>query len=156
MKTYTVIRSTSGQIGCVVNHDGEATILRQCVYHSPSGFETGYAGSGPADLALSILADYFNATPSAVQHVIDKGFGCRCAWCNPGRCVDGVRVFNTGPEKALLYHQPFRNRFITPREIQRGFSYEIWGAEIDFWYGDLLRESKDPSVQEIRERSDAV
>ena len=30
--------------------------LPQVVHHSPSGFEWGYGGSGPADLALSILA----------------------------------------------------------------------------------------------------
>ena len=27
--------------------------------HSPTGFEWGYLGSGPADLALSLLADHF-------------------------------------------------------------------------------------------------
>lgn len=31
--------------------------LRHIVYHSPDGFEWGYGGSGPADLARSILAD---------------------------------------------------------------------------------------------------
>ena len=29
--------------------------------HSPTGFAWGYAGSGPAQLALAILADYFGA-----------------------------------------------------------------------------------------------
>jgi hypothetical protein len=28
--------------------------------HSPSGFEWGYGGSGPAQLALAILCDYFS------------------------------------------------------------------------------------------------
>lgn len=31
--------------------------LRHIAYHSPDGFEFGYGGSGPADLARSILAD---------------------------------------------------------------------------------------------------
>lgn len=31
--------------------------LKQVVYHSPTGFEWGYGGSGPADLALSLLVD---------------------------------------------------------------------------------------------------
>jgi hypothetical protein len=37
--------------------DGVATanVPHSMVYHSPSGFEWGYAGSGPADLALNIL-----------------------------------------------------------------------------------------------------
>jgi hypothetical protein len=33
--------------------------LRHIVRHSPTGFEWGYGGSGPADLALSILTDVF-------------------------------------------------------------------------------------------------
>jgi len=33
--------------------------LPHCNLHSPSGFEVGYCGSGPADTAASILADYF-------------------------------------------------------------------------------------------------
>jgi hypothetical protein len=37
--------------------EGEAkvNIRQQFVYHSPTGFEWGYGGSGPADLALNIL-----------------------------------------------------------------------------------------------------
>jgi len=31
--------------------------LKHIVEHSPTGFQWGYGGSGPADLALSILAD---------------------------------------------------------------------------------------------------
>ena len=36
--------------------------LLHIIYHSPTGFEYGYAGSGPADLAFSILADYYGIT----------------------------------------------------------------------------------------------
>ena len=32
--------------------------LKHIVRHSPDGFNWGYGGSGPADLALSILTDY--------------------------------------------------------------------------------------------------
>ena len=34
--------------------------LKHIKRHSPTGLEYGYAGSGPADLALSILTDLFN------------------------------------------------------------------------------------------------
>jgi len=34
--------------------------LRHIVRHSPTGMEFGYSGSGPADLALSILTDVFD------------------------------------------------------------------------------------------------
>ncbi len=33
--------------------------LKHIVRHSPTGFNWGYGGSGPADLALSILTDVF-------------------------------------------------------------------------------------------------
>jgi len=36
---------------------GHETPLRHHVLHSPTGFEWGYGGSGPAHLALAILAD---------------------------------------------------------------------------------------------------
>jgi hypothetical protein len=32
--------------------------LKHIVRHSPDGFQMGYGGSGPSDLALSILTDY--------------------------------------------------------------------------------------------------
>jgi hypothetical protein len=38
----------------VVNDDGRRRPLSHFARHSPSGFEWGFAGSGPADLARSI------------------------------------------------------------------------------------------------------
>jgi len=35
--------------------------------HSPSGFEWGYGGSGPAQLALAILADYLADDAAALE-----------------------------------------------------------------------------------------
>ncbi|MCA9071157.1 MAG: hypothetical protein KDA84_19650 [Planctomycetaceae bacterium] len=35
--------------------------------HSPTGFEWGYGGSGPAQLALAILADFLNDEEAAVS-----------------------------------------------------------------------------------------
>lgn len=35
--------------------------------HSPTGFEWGYGGSGPAQLALALLADHLGDTDQAVQ-----------------------------------------------------------------------------------------
>ena len=35
--------------------------------HSPTGFEWGYGGSGPAQLALAILADHLNDDEQAVM-----------------------------------------------------------------------------------------
>jgi len=41
--------------------EGELDARRDLVNHSPTGFEWGYAGSGPAQLALAILADTMHA-----------------------------------------------------------------------------------------------
>ncbi len=41
--------------------------------HSPDGFEWGYAGSGPAQLALAILADFTGRAPSAREYQKFKG-----------------------------------------------------------------------------------
>ena len=38
--------------------------LEHQIYHSPTGFEWGFEGSGPADLARSILWDHLGEEPS--------------------------------------------------------------------------------------------
>ena len=41
-----------------VHQEGKQAVpLRHIVRHSPTGMEWGYSGSGPADLALSLLTD---------------------------------------------------------------------------------------------------
>lgn len=47
-----------------IGHEAHANIRQSAVYHSPDGFEWGYGGSGPADLALNILLQ-FVALPEA-------------------------------------------------------------------------------------------
>lgn len=57
-KTYVGRRLPIGhcQVTVVVK-DGKNYPLRHVVRHSPTGFQWGYGGSGPADLALSILTN---------------------------------------------------------------------------------------------------
>ena len=40
------------------------------VTHSPSGFEVGYSGSGPAQLACGLLLDYYSDEQVAREHYI--------------------------------------------------------------------------------------
>lgn len=55
MKRYTVYRTRGGVVAEV---DGRPLPLRlDLVNHSPTGFEYGYCGSGPAQLAIAMLAD---------------------------------------------------------------------------------------------------
>ncbi len=70
MKIYRATRADEG-IGAVTvtEEDGRAYALRarfDLHNHSPSGLEWAYAGSGPAQLALALLADHFRtATATA-------------------------------------------------------------------------------------------
>jgi hypothetical protein len=59
MKTYYGMRAENG-CSVVIEEDGEFTGLppRNDLHnHSPDGFEWGYGGSGPAQLALALAAD---------------------------------------------------------------------------------------------------
>jgi hypothetical protein len=59
MTQYWGFRDADGQAHVVVRDDsGGEQPLSHFVRHSPSGFEWGYGGSGPADLARSILAHH--------------------------------------------------------------------------------------------------
>jgi len=49
----------TGDVICKRTISGpQVNIPHRYVVHSPNGFEWGYGGSGPADLALNILAAY--------------------------------------------------------------------------------------------------
>jgi hypothetical protein len=54
-RVYVIQRMAQG-VACTV--DGKPLPLRLDLWnHSPTGFEYGYGGSGPAQLALALLAD---------------------------------------------------------------------------------------------------
>jgi hypothetical protein len=62
-KIYRGIPGDNAQIW-VVPAAGKPYLLKHIVFHSPTGFSWGYGGSGPADLALSILADQLGENPT--------------------------------------------------------------------------------------------
>lgn len=67
MKTYRGVRlgkTAAAHVSVDVEENGKITPLHQRVYHSPSGFNWGYGGSGPADLARSILWDLLGEEPA--------------------------------------------------------------------------------------------
>lgn len=65
MKTYTGTRSAAQT---QVTVDGWPLNPRLDLWnHSPTGFEWGYAGSGPAQLALALLADCLADDQLAVE-----------------------------------------------------------------------------------------
>ena len=72
MKRYEGKRSY-GQ--CFVTVNGQALDPRfDLRFHSPDGFEWGYGGSGPAQLALAILADYLGDGREALKIYQDFKF----------------------------------------------------------------------------------
>lgn len=71
MKTWIVVRTPMG-VKLYREENGssvEVTPARslELVNHSPDGFELGYAGSGPAQLALAILVDSLDNDFAAVD-----------------------------------------------------------------------------------------
>ncbi|MGH8022232.1 MAG: DUF6166 domain-containing protein [Limisphaerales bacterium] len=64
-KTYEGRRDESG---VVVSVDGQQLVERYDLRnHSPTGFEWGYGGSGPAQLALALLADHLGNDQEALH-----------------------------------------------------------------------------------------
>lgn len=70
-KTYHGYRSGDKTI-VQVELRGETKRLMHIVRHSPDGFEWGYGGSGPSDLALSILTDVYGFDPPASIYMAFK------------------------------------------------------------------------------------
>ncbi len=121
MKVYRGTRvfdrdsTTRGEASVVVENvvDGEPSdcrLLTHVPYHSPDGFEWGYAGSGPADLALAILADYFEEPPEFVLAAL------RSMW--------------TPRSKAAALHQSFKQQFVATEHRDE---WQLPGDEIEAW-----------------------
>ena len=73
--------STAG--GCTVTVDGRTLTLARSLKvrnHSPAGFNWGYAGSGPAQLALAILLDYLDDEELAQRYYQDFKFTYVARW----------------------------------------------------------------------------
>lgn len=81
-------------------------IVRQ---HSPDGFEIGYSGSGPADLALNAMAALYPAGQGGEVE----------------RCFDGNVSF-----EAWLFHHDFKFEFLVKADRMQGV---IKWADIDAW-----------------------
>lgn len=71
--------------------------------HSPNGFEWGYAGSGPAQLALALLADYFGDDDRALATYQNFKFAVVAT-------LNHVRWRLTGAEIEQLLHKMRANQ----------------------------------------------
>ena len=94
-------------------------------YHSPTGFEWGYGGSGPADLALAILAHYLGEQ-EAVRRCLERG----------DRDEENKPL-------SLRLHQDFKWAIVArlPRE-----GWRLTGAEIAAWLREQGIEAPERAV----------
>jgi hypothetical protein len=104
--TKKIYRGEPGGIVKVILPSGRSRSLRHVVLHSPTGFGWGYGGSGPADLALSLLCDVLGERPSEKQ-------------------------LYHGRFKAQPYYQAFKREFVTGWEF--GSRFEIDSETILAW-----------------------
>lgn len=70
MRTFTAHRNEDmGSVRVHVSYpNGQSLPLVHRVHHSPSGMEWGYSGSGPADLARSILWEVIGEEPESALY----------------------------------------------------------------------------------------
>ena len=99
-----------------VDAAGERELLEHVECHSPTGYEWGYGGSGPADLALSILCDRIGMRlvgPRGMRRLVDDARRePRARGRRPGLQVRGGRA----PARGGLRAARRRRRSLGGRE----------------------------------------
>ncbi len=106
MTQKKIYRGQPGGEVKVILPSGRSRPLKHVVLHSPTGFGWGYGGSGPADLALSLLSDVLGERPSEKQIL-------------------------HGLFKAYAHHQGFKREFVAHWEF--GSEFEIDTETIAVW-----------------------
>lgn len=125
-RTYFARRNAGRGIDARVTDGDKMYDLRHIVYHSPTGFEMGYMGSGPADLALAIMFDYFGYADEA-----------------PERITLGNAGLFRKYKPAFLLYQRVKETFVAVRKNQ----FLITGAEIAVCIDEWRK--KDETLREI-------
>ena len=122
VKVYVVTEKRKGGL--------EREPLKHLVVHSPDGFEWGYHGSGPADLALSILADHFGENPTKAElnqgrfDITEKEFA-------EADKVDGCAELMIRKRlQCLRYYQDFKRNFVASMAKD---AWKLEGAAIQMW-----------------------
>lgn len=129
MKTYIGVRSSKGVEVFVVRmtrEGAERSQLKHLIHHSPDGFEWGYGGSGPSDLALSILADFFNEDPTSAE--LKQGYSELSEGVK--RYLSAENLIQATKIKCLEFHHRFCIDFVAGF-AREGFS--LPGELIRYW-----------------------
>ena len=87
-----------GYVALHVEYDnGETEGLLQVVFHSPTGLEYGYGGSGPADMALTILANFYGVDPRVLSAKLRSG---------------SAQEWTESERRVVHYHQDFKFAYV--------------------------------------------
>lgn len=108
---YRIARAADRTVTVLALRGGRRRRVRHVAVHSPTGLETGYGGSGPADLALSLLADLFETPTAARAYARPKGLTAE-VWC---------------------LHQMFKARWLVGFEVPAGEARELDAQELYRW-----------------------
>jgi len=106
--------------------------------HSPTGFNWGYSGSGPAQLALAILADFYG--PAKAPD--------RCPFCEAAvqdwRCIDVEHCGYDGTKEdkwahirgRTIHYQDFKALMVANLPPDK---WSISGTQIEAWAEDMRK-----------------
>ncbi len=113
---YSDQGDATGPTSVLVYEEGHETYrLRHMIVHSPSGLSWGYQGSGAADLALSVLADYLGEAAAIPAH---ERYDHAIA----------AEIQETG---AWLLHQKFKRDVVA--SLPQDGNVTINGADVEAW-----------------------
>lgn len=142
MKRYVAMLIPQDESMIVVEDAGQRNrrldLRLDLMNHSPTGFSWGYAGSGPAQTALAILADFFAGRPTPKDHVALDDLGPY--WPSKAK--------TEGDYLALQLYMRFKFEIIATFPMQEGFN--ITADRISEWAEPHLRKLE---VERARENA---
>jgi Family of unknown function (DUF6166) len=100
-------------------------LLTHCNLHSPTGLEIGYGGSGPADTAASILADYFDEDARWIERT----------WRGKSNGRQSI---------AVKLHQSFKFDVLAGIGLEPGEVYTLEEHQIAAWLAEKHPECLEP------------
>lgn len=143
---YEGKRTKAGAAVYVIDDEGERHNLPKrldLVRHSPTGLEWGYAGSGPAQLAVAILADHVRRRPEDLSLLLAianaDGYGVEAT---PEKAP-------TGDELAVMGHQRFKFAVVV------SLPHDGWALTTDEVHDAIARlvRARQPQPQDEARRT---
>ena len=114
MTSYRISRHDASIVECrVFEPDKLSRELPHVIVHSPSGFNCGYSGSGPLDLALSLLVHHLHEDPLRVSSL--------------------AHTDKSGQSQALRMHTRFSADIVQNLFLDDGESYNLTSEQIGHW-----------------------